>query len=376
MELDLVNVINISVSETPVGLGPFNVNNLALFTSDATPAGWDPGQLYAVYVDAKSVGDDFGTTSETYQQAVAVFSQNPNILGGNGSLIVFPLTGGGSEALVDAIPRTAGLIFYCGIIATAYPASASMKALADVVQAYENKILFLPTADSAVIAGAFTTIKNAADYQTRCLYYSVSALEARLFAAAYAGRALSVNFNGSLTAMTMNLATLSTIDPDPAMTQTLYNSLATAGVDAYVSYAGVPSVVSNGANKFYDEVYNLIWFVCQLQVNGFNVLKQVGTKIPQTEPGMSVLKGAYRQACEQALTVGYVAPGEWTSPNTFGVLQDFLDNVRQRGFYIYSQPVGQQATAAREAREAPLVQIAIKQAGAIHSSDVIVNVNR
>ena len=397
--LDLTNIISISVSEAPIGLGAFNINNLALFTDDPTPEDWDAGQEYGVYVSPQAVGEDFGTDSETYLQAVAVFSQNPNILAAGGSLIVIPLVPGSSssssssssaagassgsgaiinpETLIEAIARTHELIFYCGIISTKYPASASMKALADVIQSYPDKILFLPSDSTTDITGAFTQIKDASDYQTRCLYYgNDEAVDARLFAAAYAGRALSVDFAGSLTAITMNLKSLQTIDPDESLTQTLYTALQTAGVDGYADYAGVSSVICNGANKFFDEVYNLIWFVSQLKVNGFNALRQVGTKIPQTEPGMSVLKGAYRSACEQAFANGYVAPGAWTSSEWFGNQEDFYQNILQRGYYIYSQPVNLQPVADREAREAPLVQIAVKQAGAIQSSNVIVTVNR
>lgn len=280
-----------------------------------------------------------------------------------------------AETLLQAVNRIKDKLFFCGIISTAYPSSGDMKALADGIQAAEDKILFLPSSSTVDIGGAFTLIKNASDDQTRCLYYSTNALDARLFAAAYAARACSVDFAGSRTAITMNLKSLATIDPDEGVTQTLYAQLATAGIDAYVDYAGVPAVVSNGANRYFDQVYNLTWFISQLKVNGFNALRQVGTKIPQTEPGMSLLKGAYRQACEQALNNGYIAPGTWTSTEWFGNQQDMALNIEQRGYYIFSQPVNQQSTAARAARQAPLVQIAVKEAGAIQSSNIIVVVN-
>ena len=115
--------------------------------------------------------------------------------------------------------------------------------------------------------------------------------------------------------------------------------------------------------------------VTQLQVAGFNALATVGTKIPQTEPGMSLLKGAYRRVIEQALTNGYIAPGAWNSAEWFGSQDDMLANILQRGYYIYSQPVNLQLQADRELRKAPLIQIAIKQAGAIHSTSVVVSIN-
>jgi hypothetical protein len=370
--IDLVNVINISVSTPQIGLGAFNVNNVALFTNDPFLVNAS-SDTWRAYVSPSQVGTDFGTSTETYQQANALFSQNPNILAGGGNLIVIPFLY--AEDLPTAITRMKDVVYFCGIISTAYGASASWAATAVIVQALGNRILFLPSNASADIAGAFTTIKNATSYYTRCLYYGGTALQARLYAAAYAGRMMCTNFNGSNTTLTANLKQLSGITPDETITQTIYNNAATAGVDLYISYAGVPAVVSNGANKYFDSVFNLIWFVATLKVAGFNALAQVSTKIPQTEPGMSLLKGIYRQVCMLAKTNGYIAPGSWTLAEWFGVQEDFYNNILQFGFYIYSAPITAQLAADRVARKAPLVQIALKEAGAVHSSTIIVNIN-
>lgn len=370
--LDLVNVINVSVSQVPQGLGNFNINNLALFTTE-TPIDGGLVNSYGAYVSPTAVAEDWGTGSEAYAQAVAVFSQQPNILAGGGNLLIFPMNGG--ETLAQAITRCISKVFFCGIISNSYPASANMKALADQIQAYGDKILFLPSNVFSDIAGAFTDIKNASDSNTRCLYSTVSALEARLFAARAAGRGLSVNFSGSNTAITMNLKQLQGMNPDEGITQTIYGQLATAGVDCYTDFAGVSAYVSNGANKYFDEVYNLIWFVSQIKVAGFNALLQVGNKIPQTEPGMSFLKSVYRKICDQAVNNGYLAPGSWTSAEWFGVQEDFIKNILQKGYYIYSQPVAQQSATARAARQAPLVQIAVKEAGAVHSTSIVISIN-
>ena len=113
-----------------------------------------------------------------------------------------------------------------------------------------------------------------------------------------------------------------------------------------------------------------------MEVAGFNVLAQTQTKLPQTEAGMDVLKGGYRTVCTQSVVNGMVAPGSWTSPDTFGNPEDFKRNIEEQGYFIYSQPISQQSSVDREARKAPVIQIALKLAGAVHSSDVIVNINR
>lgn len=452
--LPLSNVISVNVFFPPTGLGNFNVNNLGLFTSDPFLSN-AAGDKYRVYSSAQTVGVDFGTGSETYLQAVAAFSQQPNMLAGGGNFIVFPsftatsinavsvtaagtgyvvgdilnigtdsgayggtvqvatvyagtvtsvtvLTGGtgystgaghvttgGSgtgctinvtslttETLTQAIARVSGLVYFCGIISTSYGANTTWAALATAVQSYGNKLLFLPSNSLTDIPGVFTTIKNATNYYTRCLYFSdATAVNGRYFAAAYAARLLSVNFAGSLTAITMNLKQLSGIAVDLGISSTVASQCNTAGVDVYPSYAGTPGLVSNGANKYADQVFNLIWFVLALQVAGFNALATVSTKIPQTEPGMNLYKGALKKVCEQALANGYIAPGTWTAVDTFGNQSNFLTNISTKGYYIYSSPINQQTVSDRQARIAPLVQIAIKEAGAIQSSVINVYVN-
>lgn len=371
--LPITEIIDISVSETPVGLGEFNVNNVAYFTTSPFLVNPD-SDVFRSYVSAAAVGTDFGTGTETYQQAVAFFSQVPNVLNGGGQLIIFPRVS--TETLQAAILRCLNLVFFVGIISDFYPTiSSDGLTLANSVQAYKNKILMLPSATFSDVAGAFTAIQSAGDYATRCLFYATSALDARLFAAAYAGRGFSVNFDQANGTITMNLKQLATIVPDESLTQSQYDACKTAGVDIYPDIAGFPSVISNGANQYFDEVYNLVWFVATLQVAGFNALAQVGGKVPQTESGISQLKSAYRAVCDEAVNNAYVAPGTWTSSETFGSQVDFLSNILQKGYYIYSTPVSQQSATDRAARKAPLIQIAIKEAGAVQSSTVIVQIN-
>jgi len=453
--IPLSDVVNISVLIAPTGISNFNVNNLALMTTDAFLSNPN-NDFYRVYTSAQQVGTDFGTSTETYQQAVEVFAQQPNILAGGGSLVIVPIqggaisvagvgvTGGGgagyqlgdvlniiesggyggqvqvaslngsavktitllnpgvgytaltsqpttggagtgatitittvtTETLTQVINRASNYLYFNGIISTSYGTNTTWPALATSVQAMGTSMLFLPSNNVGDIQGAFTTIQQAVNYNTRCLYYSTGALQARLYAAAYASRLLATNFNGSNTAITMNLKQLSGISPDPAVNPTLLSIVTAAGVDVYGNYGGsFPGVWCTGANKYADEVINLVWLVTSLQVAGFNALAQVSTKIPQTEAGISVLKGAYRQVLNQALANGYIAPGTWTSTDTFGNQTDFLNNISQYGYYIYSSPISKQSTASRVARQAPLIQIAIKEAGAVQSTNVIVEIN-
>jgi hypothetical protein len=187
---------------------------------------------------------------------------------------------------------------------------------------------------------------------------------------------MSTNFSAVNTAQTMNLKSLAGVSSDDAMTQTLLTAAKAVGADCYVNIAGQACVMSHGANEFFDDVYNLRWIIGALEVAGFNFLRTSGTKIPQTEQGMDGLKGAYRRVCSQSVSNGFIAPGEWTGSDTFGSPEDFKRNITDFGFYIYSSPVATQSVADRAARIAPTVQIALKYSGAIHSTNVIVNINK
>lgn len=373
-QLSISNVINISVSQAQTGIGEYNVNNLALFTSE-TPGGSFPGGGFQIYLDPTQVGVDFGTMSQTYAMANAVFSQQPNILAGGGYLVIIPYLS--LETLAAAIARTESLVQYFGIMSETMIAQSPGLAAAAVVQPL-NKMLFLVSRTEAdIMSGGYFDVVRVDQYtQTRCLYYgSADDSSALNMMASYAGRALSTNFNGSNTTETMHLKDLTGVSPDPSMTQTILGYAQAAGADVYASFQGVAKVFTSGANEYFDQVYNLQWFVGALQVAGFNYLAESDTKIPQTEQGMNGLKGAYRAVCQQAIANQYLAPGQWNSATTFGNQVDFLTNVSQIGYYLYSSPISQQSQANRVARQAPLVQIAIKEAGAIQQSDVIVYIN-
>jgi hypothetical protein len=369
--LSLNNVITVSVSQTPLGVNAFNTSNLALFTTD-TPS---PSYVFKLYLTAAEVGTDFGTGSTTFAMASAVFAQQPNILLPGGYLAIIPFTV--SETLVAAITRTASLVSYFGVMTTQIESQVDMLAAAALIQTLNMMGFFVQrtTADVAP-GGSLDLLKTGGFSQSRGLFYDDTAANALLYQAAYAGRALSTVFSGSNTVQNMNLKSLTTIQPDPNITQTILNAAILAGADSYPSLQGVPSVLSSGGNFFFDEIYNLIWLETAIQTAGFNYLKSSSTKIPQTQMGMNGLVGAYQTVMLQAVSNGYIAPGVWNSPDTFGNSASLISNVANFGFYIYATPIALQSQADRVARKAPLVQIAAKESGGLNSSSIFIIVNQ
>jgi hypothetical protein len=282
------------------------------------------------------------------------------------------------ETIPDAMTRCLNqLPFYYGILTDKdWTNGTDFTDLCTAVQA-EDKMCFYGSATAADIEqnGRFDLVRQRADDHIRCLYRSTNITDAIAFAAAYCGRGLSTNFSGSNTCHTMHGKSLANIAADPGITQTVLTKCQAAGVDVYQSFGGIPKLFTSGKNQFFDYTYNCAWLKLALQITGANYITGVGTKVPQTEAGMAGLKDAYRTVIKQAVVNGFIAPGSWTSADWFGDHEDFLRNILEIGYYIWSLPVTQQLAADRADRKAPLVQIAIKTAGAIHSSDVLVNVN-
>jgi hypothetical protein len=280
------------------------------------------------------------------------------------------------ETIVDAIVRTEENVNYVGVITDLEMEDAVITSTASAIQSRDMLFVhqFSSTEDLEPVTGICSIVKDSTQTKTRCLFYS-NPTTANLVKASYAGRGFSTNFAGSNTTFTMNLKALTNVTPDTAITQTIFEEAKTAGADLYGDVQSLPIVVSNGANQFFDSIYNQIWFKLALEVAGFNYLKQTNTKIPQTEIGMDGLKAAYASVCDRAVTNGMFAAGSWNG-ETFGNPEDFLRNIEDKGYYIFSQPIALQPQSERDAREAPLVQIAGKESGAIHSSTVIAVIER
>ena len=284
----------------------------------------------------------------------------------------------GQETLVNAIIRLKAKIYFHGIIVAYSPAEDSEYLDAsNYVQTIE-KMLFITKHDLNVVEEGelFDIVKNRTNTHTRCFAYFADSDEAsRVALAGYVGRGLSVNFSGSRTTISMHGKELYGVDPDPGIDLTLADKAFAVGADYYANFEGVPAVFCSGVNDFFDNVYNDNWLVTALQVAGFNALRQSGTKIPQTEDGVALLVDAYRNVLKQGVQNLAIAPGTWTREVTFGDQELFRTNIETFGYYIYSTPLAQQSQADRELRKAPYIQMAVKRAGAIHSSDVVVYIN-
>lgn len=279
------------------------------------------------------------------------------------------------ETLSAAVSRALQQVYFGGVISTQYVDDATTLANSTAIQS-KDVIFYNDMTSLKDMASLGASIKGAGNGKTRTLAYSQSAESAKIAIATYATIAQSVNYNGSNTAMTMNLKTLTGLLGDNGLSDTYVLSANTNGVDIYGITGGLSVVYSNDNNGYTDDITANLWHKKATEVAGFNYLRQTNTKIPQTESGMTGLKNAYAQVCETAIRNNTVAPGTWNTAIPFGDPEDFKRNIEEKGYYIYSIPVAQQSQTEREAKKAPIVQIALKRSGAFHFSEVLINVER
>lgn len=280
-------------------------------------------------------------------------------------------------SLTDALASAEEIGYFGGVLTTQYLSNTGITAFSTAVQEKDH-IYYEAINSLSNIATLGATIKASGNTKTRLLAKTDQGKEvSKLAIATYSTIAQSTNYSGSNTALTMNLKELTGILPDYNINSTYYNIAKQNGVDIYATTEGLSCVYSFDNGYYTDDAINLLWLKKALEVSGFNYLRKTNTKIPQTESGMTGLKNAYEQRCSQGVANGTIGVGlQWNDSIPFGDPEDFQRNIEEKGYYIYSLPIAKQNQAEREQRIAPVVQIAIKLSGAIHSSNVIVQVQR
>lgn len=374
-QIPISYVVSASAVTPGAGIEPLKLGTILVLTTSEPIASDAPS--YIISRTASGISTAYGTETTVSKLAQIIFSQNPNILANDGYLIVASFNE--NETYSQAITRLSNQIYFEGVITDKDLEDEEAGEASATVQSMKNRVLFLPSSDVNALQsgnGLFYKLKN--NPNTKCLLYTLGENEAaqklnsKLFAAAYASRGLAVNYNGSNTTMTMNLKDLTGIQADTNISETILQQCVELGVDCFPSIDGLAKVISNKTTLYFDQIVNQIWFISSIQRAVFNVLATTRTKIAQTDIDLEKITKAIRGVCKQGITNGMLAPGTWNSPDTFGNLEDFHRNIEEFGFYIYHQPVSEQAQINREERKAPLYQIAAKEAGAVHSGNILI----
>lgn len=241
--------------------------------------------------------------------------------------------------------------------------------------AAKSRIYAATVTDTRVLDGVYTddlASRAKALKLTRCFvcysanpYAAISAL----------GRAFTVNFSANRSTITLKFKQLPSVQAE-GLTESQANTLAAKRCNVFAAYNNDTAILQEGVmsgDAWFDEIHGTDWLQNAVQTGLWNLLYQSKTKIPQTNSGVNQLITCIENVLEQAVNNALVAPGVWNGDG-FGQIErgDYLP----KGYYVYSEPVELQAQSEREQRKAPPIQCAIKLAGAIHSVDVAINVNR
>ncbi|EAW1193456.1 DUF3383 domain-containing protein [Salmonella enterica] len=377
--LPVSNVVNVDVIIGPRAATGRNFGSLLILgTSTVIPV----KERLRLYSSKEDIGSDFGVDSPEYEAATVYFSQSPRpkeVYVGRWAKTLATGEAGAAEKLMDAVNAVMGYTNWYGLgIADKEDIADGdwLKVAAAVEASGVSRILAITTSDPATMDATSTTDMayklKAAKYGRTFVQYSTGSKYAALSAF---GRAFTVNFNGSNTTITLKFK------QEPGITYETLTTDQAAALDAkncnvFVYYQNDTAILQQGvmsSGDFFDERHGLDWLQNYVQTNLYNLLYTSTTKIPQTDAGVTRLLSNVEQSMDQSVTNGLVAPGVWNG-GPIGQLNS--GDTLTKGYYVYAQPISEQAQADREARKAPVIQVACKLAGAVHFADVQINVVR
>lgn len=301
------------------------------------------------------------------------------VLKGTAGLLSSIVGGIAAETLVQATVVLDGnaLSWYGLTCATAHVITNNeYTPTADYIEASANPHMFGISSNDAACydpnsVNDIAYLISAARYNRTFVQYSA----APFVAASFFGRAVTVNFNGSQTTLTMMYKVEPGITAE-GLSSTQADALKTKKCNVFVNYNNGTAIIQYGnvgSGAYFDDIFGLDWLKQAIQTAVFNLLYTTPTKIPQTDAGNQLIANTITQVLVQSVNNGLVAPGQWNSAG-FGQLRQ--GQYLNTGYYIFFPPIATQLQADREARKSVPFQIAVKLAGAIQTVDIIVSVNR
>lgn len=373
MTLPVSDVVNVGISIAALAAGPRSFGSLLILGSTSGVIGTT--ERIRQYSGIKEVASDFGVDSNEYKSALVYFSQSPRprtlYIGYWDKASTTP------ETVVQAVNECLDSLKWYGLaIADDITDSEVLEVAALIEAASPSRLFGHATKDANVLLKTNTDnigykLAQAKYKRTFWIYSSTSShAEVSVF-----GRAFTVNFNGTNTTITLKFKQLPGVVAEDLKVPQAANIKANNG-NVYAEYDNDTAILQEGVmsdGSFFDEVHGLDWYQNALETALWNLYYTTTTKIPQTATGVNRQSAVLETVGEQGVTNGLLAPGVWNG-DEFGTLTS--GEYLTKGYYVFANSLDDQLQADREARKSPVFQIASKLAGATHSADVIVSVNR
>ena len=378
--LSLDRLVDITVEINPLAAPRATFNELLIVgdtVSDITAA-----ERLRVYEDAASMLDDgFVDTDPEYVAAQIYFAQTP---APRRLWIGFQ---DGGESCLEAITacRLAGFDWYMTVCLNAV--AADHKLIALWAESATPSTVYAYTTDDADVkqaapspADIATFLKNL-DYRRTIGQYSTDqggspvAYPNNIYAMiAMMGYVCGQNTGLANSAFTLMCKQEVGISTEP-LTLTEVGVIEGKNCNLYLSYGNYYSFFEKGVmadGSFFDELINLDMLVNNMQLTVADLLNS-SPKIPQTDAGVTQLIHAINQACEQAVTVGFIGPGTWRGAN---ILNLQTGDTLPRGYLVQAGSLADQSDADRELRKSVPFYVCICEAGAVHSVVIGIRVSR
>lgn len=305
-----------------------------------------------------------GITSTPLSQAMGLAEGTTEIAGAN------------AETLTECVNKLLDYNQWYGLfVAADYGTEDALGAAAAIEAASPSRVVAFSSQDAndldSLNSSSLAYKLHAANYNRSFAVYSGSSAYA---AASVLGRMSTVNFNGSNTTITLKFKNLPGVVAESLRTSQA-DALKAINENVFAAYQNDVSILQEGTmagGDYIDEIHGLDWLQDRIQTDLFNLLYGSG-KVAQDERGMTAIIATVNKALDQAVANELVAPGVWNGEG-FGALS--TGDTLSTGYYVYIQPLAEQAQSDREARKAPPIQIAVKLAGAVHFIDCMITVNR
>jgi len=241
---------------------------------------------------------------------------------------------------------------------------ADIEAIAGYIQsATPLSAQFYDTQSANVASGTTPNVMSVlqANKYTRVLgIYTTSEAYA---GAAIMGIAMGSNTGLANSAFSLAYKSLIGVTADNLTTQQLTNITGWNG-NVYTSYNGQYDLLVQGTmadGTPFDQLLNIDALTVGIQTAVVTALTQ-SPKVPQTDPGVTILVNAISSVCDQARKEGVLAPGIWTAAPVLG-LQTGTN--LPLGFLVLADTIANQSSADRTARKSPPIYACVKMAGAI-----------
>jgi Protein of unknown function (DUF3383) len=192
--------------------------------------------------------------------------------------------------------------------------------------------------------------------------------------AALMGIGLGLNTQLANSYFTLKFKSLTGIAYEPLNPTQVSNILGKNG-NFVGNYANAYIFIANGTladGAFFDEQINIDVLLANIQYSVMDLLA-ANPSIPQTDAGQTQLIHTVNVAVEQALQVGFIAPGVWEGVQVLNLVPG---TALPKGYLTQSPPYASQSLVDKQARKAMPIYVAVIEAGAVHSVVIGVYVQR